>query len=131
MMKGPNSYAPMAYSRGPDRITYGLDPTADLQAVDPQPIVGSGYQAELIHWKMPACTLTLEVPGLHNMRNALAAIAAAVWCEVPVADACHALSSYGGVARRFQQLGEVNGVLIIDDYAHHPAKIRATLGGAR
>jgi UDP-N-acetylmuramate--alanine ligase len=119
------------YSRGPDWITYGLDPAADLQANDLQPVAGGGSQVELIHWGLPACPLTLEVPGRHNVLNALAAIAAAVWCEVTIADACKHLSDYRGAARRFQLLGEVNGVTIIDDYAHHPSKIRATLGAAR
>jgi UDP-N-acetylmuramate--alanine ligase len=119
------------YTRGPDWITYGLDPQADLQATAVQPIAGGGYTAEVKHWQMPACTLTLEVPGLHNVRNALAAVAAAVWCEVPLGDACQALHSYRGVARRFQELGEVGDVLIIDDYAHHPTEISATLAAAR
>ena len=118
-------------TRGPDWITYGLDATAGLQAVDPQPLANRGYQAEVLHWGMPSGTLTLDVPGLHNVRNALAAIAAAVWCEVPITDAIHALADYRGVARRFEQKGEVAGVLIIDDYAHHPTEINATLNAAR
>ncbi|MCC6453479.1 MAG: UDP-N-acetylmuramate--L-alanine ligase [Caldilineaceae bacterium] len=119
------------FSRGPDWITYGLDPAADLQAVNLAPVAGSGSHAELLHWGLPACTLTLEVPGHHNVRNALAAIAAAVWCEVDITDACNALSSYRGADRRFQQIGEINDIVVIDDYAHHPTKIRATLGAAR
>jgi len=119
------------YSRGPEWITYGLDPAADLQATDLEPVAGGGYLAQIIHWGMPAGVLTMAVPGQHNVRNALAAIAAAVWCDVPISDASHALQSYDGVARRFQQLGEVNGVLVIDDYAHHPTEIRATLEAAR
>jgi UDP-N-acetylmuramate--alanine ligase len=118
-------------SRGPEWLTYGLDPAADLQATGLQAIAGGGYQAQIVHWGLPAGTLTLEVPGQHNVRNALAAIAAAVWCEVPLTDACHALQSYGGVARRFQQIGEVNQILVIDDYAHHPTEISATLSAAR
>lgn len=118
-------------SRGADWITYGLDAEADLQATDVQPIVGSGYHAELMHWGLPACELHLEVPGQHNIRNALAAIAAAVWCEVEINDACHALESYHGVARRFQQVGEIAGIRVIDDYAHHPTEIKASLSAAR
>lgn len=129
--EGAEQLRAYGFSRGPDWITYGLDPTADLQAVDAQPIAGGGYQAEVNHWGMPACSLKLEVPGLHNVRNALAAVAAAVWCDVPISDACNALHTYRGVARRFQQLGEVNGVMVIDDYAHHPTEISVTLGAAR
>jgi UDP-N-acetylmuramate--alanine ligase len=129
--EGAEQLRTYGYSRGPEWITYGLDASADLQAVDVQPVVGHGYRAQVLHWGMPACTLELEVPGQHNVRNALAAIAAAVWCDVPIADACHALHTYYGVARRFQKLGEVNGVTVIDDYAHHPTEIQATLGAAR
>jgi len=127
--EGAEQLRAYGYSRGPAWITYGLNP-ADLQATELESVAGGGYQAQIIHWGMPACALKMAVPGQHNVSNALAAIAAAVWCEVPISDACHALQSYGGVARRFQQLGEANGVLIIDDYAHHPTEIRATLEAA-
>lgn len=129
--EGAEQLRAYGYTRGPDWITYGLDPTADLQANDLQPVAGGGSQVELMHWGMPAGILTLEVPGRHNVLNALAAIAAAVWCEVTIVDACNFLSDYQGAARRFQLLGEVSGVTIIDDYAHHPTKISATLNAAR
>jgi UDP-N-acetylmuramate--alanine ligase len=120
-----------AYSRGPDWITYGLHSAADLQAAEVQAVPGSGYTAEVRQWGMPADKLTLQVPGLHNVRNALAAAAAAGACDVPLPDALAALSSYQGAARRFEQKGEAGGVLVIDDYAHHPTKIAATLSAAR
>ena len=129
--EGAEQLRAYGYSRGPDWITYGLDPAADLQAVDVEPVAGSGSRAQLMHWGLPTCSLELEVPGVHNVRNALAAVAAAVWCDVYIDDACHALHSYHGVARRFQQVGEADGVRIIDDYAHHPTEIMATLGAAR
>ncbi len=129
--QGAEQLRAYGFSRGPDWITYGLDAAADLQAVDVQAIPGGGYHAEVNHWGLPACELKLQVPGQHNVRNALAAIAAAVWCEVEIGDACHALQSYRGVARRFQTVGEVGGVLVIDDYAHHPTEIKATLAAAR
>lgn len=129
--EGAEQLRAYGFSRGPDWITYGLDAEADLQAVDVEPIPGSGYRANINHWGLPACELHLDVPGQHNVRNALAAIAAAVWCEVPIADACEALQSYRGVSRRFQVVGEVEDVLVIDDYAHHPTEIMATLSAAR
>lgn len=129
--EGAEQLRAYGFSRGPDWITYGLSAEADLQAVDPKPMTGRGYQAQVHQWGLPACTLDLEVPGHHNVRNALAAIAAAVWCEVDIADACAFLQDYRGVTRRFQQLGEVNQVLVIDDYAHHPTEVRATLSAAR
>jgi UDP-N-acetylmuramate--alanine ligase len=75
--------------------------------------------------------LALRVPGLHNVRNALAAVAAGLATGVTL-DAMRAgLEGFTGVERRFQRLGEAAGVTVIDDYAHHPTEIRATLDAAR
>ncbi len=76
-------------------------------------------------------SLTLRVPGAHNVRNALAAIAAAATEDVPFESIQEALEGFGGVRRRFQILGEAAGVLVIDDYAHHPTEIRATIEALR
>jgi UDP-N-acetylmuramate--alanine ligase len=73
----------------------------------------------------------LQIPGLHNVANALAAFAAADSQGVSFADAAKALSSFSGAGRRFDLRGEVGGVGVIDDYAHHPTAIRATLQAAR
>lgn len=129
--EGAEQLRAYGFSRGPEWLTYGLDPEAELQAINVQSVPGKGYRADVLHWGLPACTLQMEVPGQHNVRNALAAIAAAVWCDVSIADACHAVQSYHGVARRFQLLGESQGITVIDDYAHHPTEIIATLGAAR
>lgn len=74
--------------------------------------------------------VTLSIPGEHNVYNALAAVAVADVCGLDLAAACRSLGSFSGVERRFQLLGEVGGVKIIDDYAHHPDEIRATLSAA-
>jgi UDP-N-acetylmuramate--alanine ligase len=73
----------------------------------------------------------LKAPGLHNVRNALAAVAVARklgagWDAIEAG-----LASYGGVDRRFEHVGEAEGVLVVDDYAHHPTEIQATLAAAR
>jgi UDP-N-acetylmuramate--alanine ligase len=73
----------------------------------------------------------LRVPGRHNVLNALAAIGAGLSLGATVADMAPGLASFTGVERRFQRLGEVRGVTVIDDYAHHPTEIRATLEAAR
>jgi len=75
--------------------------------------------------------VALQIPGDHNVQNALAAIAAAVELGVPLKDACEALNTFSGVGRRFEIKGQPNGVTIIDDYAHHPTAIAATLKAAR
>jgi UDP-N-acetylmuramate--alanine ligase len=76
-------------------------------------------------------TFQLRVPGAHNVRNALAALAAAAWAGVDIGTAGPALATFEGVQRRFTVLGTVGAVTFVDDYAHHPSEIRATLAAAR
>lgn len=73
----------------------------------------------------------MSVPGEHNKVNALASIAAAMECGVTFENAASALASFGGVARRFQIIGEKNGITVVDDYGHHPTEVRATLQAAK
>ena len=73
----------------------------------------------------------LRVPGGHNVMNALAAAAACRAAGLTTADAAAGLGAYRGVERRWQVRGEARGVTVIDDYAHHPTEVRATLGAAR
>jgi UDP-N-acetylmuramate--alanine ligase len=76
-------------------------------------------------------TMQLRVPGVHNVRNALAAVGAGLALGTDL-DAMRAgLEAFGGVERRFQRLGIARGVLVVDDYAHHPTEIEATLAAAR
>jgi UDP-N-acetylmuramate--alanine ligase len=73
----------------------------------------------------------LALPGLHNVRNALAALATAALLGADMAGAAAALASFRGSARRFELKGEAGGVTVIDDYGHHPSEVRATLAAAR
>ena len=75
--------------------------------------------------------VTLSVPGRHNVGNALAALAAATRAGVAAPTAAEILGSYQGAHRRFEVLGKAGGVVIVDDYAHHPTEVRATLAAAR
>ncbi|TLN27002.1 UDP-N-acetylmuramate--L-alanine ligase, partial [bacterium] len=75
--------------------------------------------------------VTLSVPGEHNVRNALAALAVAQELKLDAAAAAEALGNFKGTGRRFDLRGEADGITIIDDYAHHPTEIRATLAAAR
>jgi len=75
--------------------------------------------------------LRLRVPGLHNVRNALAAIASGLALGAPFEAMVRGLESFEGVERRFQRLGQVAGVQVVDDYAHHPTEVAATLAAAR
>ena len=78
-----------------------------------------------------AFKVSLQVPGEHNVRNALAALSVAAVMGLPMQKAAEALSQFTGTGRRFEVRGEPKGVLLVDDYAHHPTEIRATLAGAR
>ncbi|HEX9442371.1 MAG TPA: UDP-N-acetylmuramate--L-alanine ligase [Roseiflexaceae bacterium] len=73
----------------------------------------------------------IRLPGTHNVHNALAALAVATALGVPTGTTAKALAAYRGARRRFELKGEAGGVTVIDDYAHHPTKVRATLAAAR
>jgi UDP-N-acetylmuramate--alanine ligase len=75
--------------------------------------------------------INLKVPGRHNVQNAMAALAVAHQLDLPVEQAARALSEFRGTGRRFEVRGVANGITVIDDYAHHPTEIRATLSAAR
>jgi UDP-N-acetylmuramate--alanine ligase len=79
----------------------------------------------------PVCEVRLRVPGEHNVLNALAAIGSGLALGADPVRLAQGLSAFTGVERRFQRVGEARGVLVIDDYAHHPTELRATLAAAR
>jgi UDP-N-acetylmuramate--alanine ligase len=79
----------------------------------------------------PTCVLPLAVPGEHNARNATAALAALVALGHEAGAAAVALGDFGGVGRRFELKGESSGIVVVDDYAHHPSEVRATIRAAR
>lgn len=115
-------------------VTYGVDvdvSTVDYGAVDLRPNQLGGSDFVVTHDGDALGVVRLRVPGEHNVRNALAAIAVCEAADVSFANIMSALASFGGVGRRFQVVGEVNDVTVIDDYAHHPTEIRVTLAAAR
>jgi UDP-N-acetylmuramate--alanine ligase len=110
-------------------LTYGTDPGADYRIVEP--VTGrQGSSFRLVHRGDLLGTVELPVPGLHNVRNATAAIAAGLLLGAPFEAGRSALARYAGVARRFQFRGEVGGITVVDDYAHNPGKVRAVLAAA-
>lgn len=112
-------------------ITYGLAGDAELRATAPQVAANGCYTSEIQWWGAPLVTLALSVPGIHNVWNAMAALAVARYCGIAATDAAAALNRYAGIARRFEWKGEAQGVTVIDDYAHHPTEVMATLSAAR
>ncbi|HXJ80995.1 MAG TPA: UDP-N-acetylmuramate--L-alanine ligase [Candidatus Methylomirabilis sp.] len=111
-------------------ITYGLESGADLTARRLH-FSGLSSQFEVFHRGRSLGQALLQVPGRHNVLNSLAAIAVALDLEVPFERVRTALAGFAGVQRRFQIRGEAQGVLVVDDYGHHPAEIRATLAAAK
>jgi UDP-N-acetylmuramate--alanine ligase len=89
------------------------------------------WRFEVLKYGRPFGEFSLSVPGAHNVSNALAAIAVATWAGVGREIIQLALSEFSGAERRFELLGEKNGVLVVDDYGHHPTEIAATLRSAR
>ncbi|MCK4548451.1 MAG: UDP-N-acetylmuramate--alanine ligase [Candidatus Eisenbacteria sp.] len=106
-------------------VVFGLGPGCDFraEAVDVVP-EGSRFLVEGVEF-------CLSVPGLHNVRNAIAAVAACRASGVDLEAASEALTRFRGVERRFQVVGRVRGVEVVDDFAHNPDKIRAALTTAR
>lgn len=111
-------------------VTYGLSGTEDYTADSISYDKEGCASFRLIHGKKEVGTITLHVPGLHNVSNALAAIAASTELQIPFADIQKGIAAFSGTDRRFQYKGTWNNVTIIDDYAHHPTEIRATLNTA-
>jgi UDP-N-acetylmuramate--alanine ligase len=82
-------------------------------------------------WELDPAELELALPGSHNRLNAAAALAALELAGVPRAEAAPAVTRFRGVGRRFERVGEAAGVTVVDDYAHHPREVAATLAAAR
>ena len=121
----------LAGSGCPPLATYGLGGDAAWQATGLRPNPLGGTDFEVTHQGEPQGTFRLRIPGTHNVRNALAVLAAAHRLGVPPREAAGTLARFTGAARRFQPVGEAGGVQVIDDYAHHPTEVRATLAAAR
>jgi len=113
------------------RTTFGLHSPADWRATDVRPVSGGGSTFTAWHHDLRLGSVTLAQPGEHNVSNALGALAAVDQLGTAFATSAEALASFHGVGRRFEVLGEADGVTVIDDYAHHPSEIRATLQAAR
>jgi UDP-N-acetylmuramate--alanine ligase len=117
-------------------VTYGENPQADVRLSDLEH--GNGEQRFTVLFRDRAGSTThaieklmLPMPGRHNALNAVAAVAVAHQLHIPDDVIRKALAGFGGVKRRFTRIGTWNGVVIIDDYAHHPVEIAAVLRAAR
>jgi len=113
-------------------VTFGFNTQADVRAINLSYKNGIAYfDIALQNDEMVIEGCELPMPGDHNVSNALAAVAVARHLGLKASEIKAALASFGGVNRRFTKVGEVGGVTIIDDYAHHPVEIAAVLKAAR
>ncbi len=111
-------------------VTYGLDRAADLRA-DEVRIEGMETRFTAVLKGRELGVVRLPLPGLHVALNALAALAVALEAGIDFQLASRALASFAGIQRRFEVKGELLGRIVLDDYAHHPAEVRATLAACR
>lgn len=114
----------------PKTISFGLSEQCDFHPADITFDEKACATFTAMHHDEAVMTVKLGVPGMHNVSNALAAIALALELNLPKEDILQGLLAFGGANRRFQYKGCVDGVTIVDDYAHHPTEIRATLTAA-
>ncbi len=120
-------------------VTYGLDAGVMVRAVDVQALPGGQmrFTAQRRNGApMPDLSVTLNLPGEHNVRNALAALAVGTELELPDEPMVQALAAFSGVGRRFQRYGEIAApsgghFTLIDDYGHHPVEMAAVIAAAR
>jgi len=115
---------------GQPMVTYGREEGARVRAVDVR-LNAAGAQFTVEREGRRLGTIRLLAGGAHNVANALAAVAVGLHAGVPFAVVSSALGRFRGVARRFQTIGEVAGVRVVDDYAHHPTEVQAVLQLAR
>jgi UDP-N-acetylmuramate--alanine ligase len=110
-------------------ITYGIE-SGTIRARNLEPRKG-GSRFDVTSGSDTLGAIELPVVGRHNVLNALAAVAVGLEVEIPFPQIAYALARFEGVGRRFEKRGEANGVLVVDDYGHHPTEIKATLAAAR
>jgi len=110
--------------------TYGLSAEADFSAQDLK-MTAAGVGFTLLHHGKSLGDLHLNLPGRHSATNALAAAAVAHELEIPFLQVAQSLGAFTGIHRRFEVKGEPRGIMVIDDYGHHPTEIRATIGAIR
>lgn len=112
------------------KITFGFSEENDWYAANLSTVRGAFYAFDAVHGGKDLGRVTLAVPGKHNVLNALAALAAAIYAGADFDAARRGLEAFGGAGRRFENLGTYRGITFVDDYAHHPAELRVTLEAA-
>lgn len=112
-------------------ITFGWSNKNDYYAADVRFLGGAKSGYTLMHHGKPICEIRLSIPGKHNILNSMACAAVCLYLGMNPDEMAEHIDKFPGAGRRFEILGEVNGVTIADDYAHHPTEIAATLKAAK
>ena len=132
LIVGGDDEGAVRVARRSGRPTYrvGFGPEADVRIADLRQSE-TGTRATVTLPLVGPVDIRLKVPGVHNVRNAAAALAVAIEVGAAIEPVVGSLGRFGGVGRRFELIGQVGGVVVVDDYAHHPTEIAATLEAAR
>ncbi|MBT3311394.1 MAG: UDP-N-acetylmuramate--L-alanine ligase [Desulfobacterales bacterium] len=110
--------------------TYGMNTQADLQAKNTK-FRGPTSEFSVYHFGEKLGKVKLNLPGIHNINNSLASIAVGIELDIPFKVIKKALEGLGGVQRRMEIKGEISGVIVMDDYGHHPTEIKTTIAAVR
>ncbi|MCC7353245.1 MAG: UDP-N-acetylmuramate--L-alanine ligase [Anaerolineae bacterium] len=110
---------------------YGFEPEAEWQATEIMPNARGGHDFTVLCRGVRVAQVNLSLAGKHNILNVLAALAAVAQVGVEPEQAAYILGFFQGAARRFEAKGEAGGIMVLDDYGHHPTEVRATLAAAR
>lgn len=112
-------------------ITFGVGKHNDYYAADIRFLGGAKSGYTLMHGEEPVCEIRLSIPGKHNVLNSMACAIVCLYLGMKPEEIALHIDKFPGAGRRFEVLGEVNGVTIADDYAHHPTELAATLKAAK
>lgn len=116
--------------KGKEMISFGFDKKNDYYAENIEEYKGAFTKFDVMHKGEKLGSVELSIPGIHNVLNALAAIASSIYSGAEFKDCIKGLQEFKGAGRRFEDLGTYNGIDFVDDYAHHPAELKVTLDAA-
>ena len=125
-----NTLKAIADIKGKEMISFGFDKKNDYYAENVEEYKGAFTKFDVMYKGEKLGNIELSIPGIHNVLNALAAIASAIYSGAKFEDCIKGLQEFKGAGRRFEDLGTYNGIDFIDDYAHHPAELKVTLEAA-
>lgn len=116
--------------KGKEMISFGFDKKNDYYAENVEEYKGAFTRFDVMYKGEKLGSVELSIPGIHNVLNALAAVASAIYSGAEFNDCIKGLQEFKGAGRRFEDLGTYNGIDFVDDYAHHPAELKVTLDAA-